>query len=136
MPVVVDASALIELLLRNPAADLVGDALGPGEAFAPELLDAEILSAIARLERAAEIPRARAAEVVADLISAPLERWPHLHLANEAWSRRHRFSLYDALYVALAAQLGCGLITADRRLASACAGEVPVTLVPVRDTPG
>jgi predicted nucleic acid-binding protein len=33
-----------------------------------------------------------------------------------AWARRHRLRLADALYVELAAQLECPLVTTDRRL--------------------
>lgn len=45
-------------------------------------------------------------------------RYPHTGpLAETAWRLRGNLSFYDALYVALAAQLGTPLLSADARLA-------------------
>jgi len=47
-------------------------------------------------------------------------RYPHVGaLARRAWSLRHNLSFYDALYVALATNLGFSVLTADTRLARA-----------------
>lgn len=50
-------------------------------------------------------------------------------LLGGAWAHRHNVSTYDALYVALAARLRCGVLTADRKLAGAPGLGVPVTVV-------
>jgi predicted nucleic acid-binding protein len=65
-----------------------------------------------------------------DLVAAPIERVPHEGLLHEAWRRSAALSGYDALYVALAAQLGVGLLTTDQRLANAPQLGVPVTVIP------
>lgn len=130
MTVVVDASALVELLARGPGAPFIEKVLGSEPAFAPELLDVEVLSALARLERLRQQTRARTARALALLASAPIRRVPHLPLVERAWSLRQNLSLYDAMYVALAAAMDCALLTADGRLAQAPGSGVAVLLVP------
>jgi predicted nucleic acid-binding protein len=66
------------------------------------------------------------AEVEAGLAAAraglPLRRSPHSFLLESAWRMRARVSFYDALYLALGAELGLPVITQDARLARAAAG--------------
>lgn len=50
------------------------------------------------------------------LAAAPITRHGVDDLLLGAWARRHRLRLADALYVELAAQLDCLLVTTDRRL--------------------
>ena len=62
----------------------------------------------------------RAGQVVADVTRFPAVVWGHEPgLLLRAWTLRDNITTYDAMYVALAEQLGAVLITADRRLASA-----------------
>ena len=128
---VVDASALVELFLRSPAAAVVREAVASGEAVAPELLDAEVLYTLARLERSGRMTADVAGRALWQLVRVPIARVPHRDLLDGAWRRRANLSTYDALSVALAARLGCPLITADARLAASPGLGIPVTLVPV-----
>ena len=48
---------------------------------------------------------------------------------------RYQRSAYDALYVALALQEGCPLVTADRRLYDAVAVELPGVVLWIEDVP-
>ena len=48
-----------------------------------------------------------------------MDRYPTLRLMRRAYGLRADVTAYDAAYVALAEALGCELLTADRRLASA-----------------
>lgn len=91
---------------------------------APDVVDAEVLSALRGLERGAALKTARGAQAVADLSRAPLRRVSSRSLLAEAWRHRHNLSAYDALYVALANRLGAPLLTADRRLSTGTVGEV------------
>jgi predicted nucleic acid-binding protein len=50
-------------------------------------------------------------------------------LLPDALALRHNLSAYDALYVAAARVLDCGLLTRDRRLAAAPGLDVAVTVV-------
>jgi predicted nucleic acid-binding protein len=121
---VVDASAIAELLLGRPAAERIALHIAAHDyaLHAPHLLDVEVLSALRRLVAAGEASAARAGGAVEDLLDLPLERYPHDVLVPRAWELRENFSPYDATYVALAEMLteaGAPLLTSDERLARA-----------------
>jgi len=117
--IVVDASAILELVLDTHAALLVADrVLLPGEILhAPHLLDVEVASAMRRYVAAREVGEAKAAAAIDDLLALPIERHPHALLLRRAWELRRSISSYDAMYVALAEALDAPLVTRDARLA-------------------
>lgn len=118
--IVVDASVIIEILLRTPAAPALdrrlfdrGDSL-----HAPHLLDVEVAQVLRRYARTGVMDgeRGRAAlEVLADL---PLRRYPQHLLLPRIWALRDNLTAYDAAYVALAEAVDAPLVTRDQRLAS------------------
>jgi len=118
---VLDASALVRLLLRLPGADVVEGAVfaASGGAHAPDLADVEVMNVLRKGEARQELSAARAAEACADLRDLPLARYPPGPLLERVWWLRHNFSPYDALYVALAEALDDELVTGDGRLARA-----------------
>lgn len=124
-----DASAVVVLILRLGGAEVVERELVRDSFVAPAHLDAEVLSALVRLTRRAMVEPARAQQAIAALRRMRIRRMSLPSLLDDAWAHRHNLSAYDALYVALGARLGCGLLTADRRLASAAGLGVPVTVV-------
>lgn len=126
---VLDASALIEVLLHPSSQPYVESLVASRTMYAPELLDAEVLSRLVKEQKRGALTGERMGRAIARLLSAPVTRVPHGHLLHDAWQRSSALSAYDALYVALAAQLGVGLVTADRRLANAPKLGVPVTLI-------
>jgi predicted nucleic acid-binding protein len=70
------------------------------------------------------------AELLLDeVLIAPLDITPTSALVLRAFELREHLSVYDACYVALAEQLDCELLTADRRLARAPGIDVRVTVV-------
>jgi predicted nucleic acid-binding protein len=113
---VLDAGALLELLLRTMRAESVQSAVDDRQMVAPAVIDAEVLSALRGLERSRALPPDRAAVAVDDLRAAPVERYPLDPLLERAWSLRDRLNAYDALYVALAVELDCPLVTTDDRI--------------------
>jgi predicted nucleic acid-binding protein len=113
---VIDAGALLELLLRTLRAESVQSVVDDRQMVAPAVIDAEVLSALRGLERSRSITPARAAVAVNDLRAAPVERYPLGSLLEPAWSLRNRLHAYDALYVALAVELDCPLVTTDDRI--------------------
>jgi len=117
----VDASAVIELLLRRERWEAVADwTLAPGLVLhAPHLLDVEVAQVLRRFERTHAIGPGRAKEALDDLRALRLIRHPHEPLLDRVWSLRHNLSAYDGLYVALAEGLDAPLITLDRRIAEA-----------------
>jgi predicted nucleic acid-binding protein len=119
--IVVDASAIIESLLRTPDAEAIDQRLfGSGRTLhAPHLLDIEVAQTIRRYVAAGAIAANRGAEAVADLADFPLRRHAHDMLLPRVWALRNNFSAYDGAYVALAEALDAALLTCDDRLASA-----------------
>jgi predicted nucleic acid-binding protein len=119
--IVVDASALLEVLLRTPAAKAVERRLFDAEQtlHAPHLLDVEVAQVIRRYAASGEIDNDRGRAALADLADLPLHRYPHDFLLPRVWDLRNNFTAYDAVYVALAEALDSALLTRDRRLAAA-----------------
>ncbi len=119
--IVVDASALLEVLLRTPAAEVVQARLfAPGQTLhAPHLLDVEVAQVIRRCAANGEIDDARGRAALADLTDFPLRRYPHDLLLPRVWELRGNLTAYDAVYVALAEALDAPLLTCDQRLAGA-----------------
>jgi predicted nucleic acid-binding protein len=119
--IVVDASALLEALLRTPAAKAVERWLFDAEQtlHAPHLLDVEVAQVIRRYAANGEIDDERGRAALADLADFPLHRYPHDFLLPRIWDLRNNLTAYDAVYVALAEALEAPLLTRDRRLAAA-----------------
>lgn len=114
--VVVDASAVVELLLGHPLGEAVRARLGGLTLHAPAHADAEVLSALGRLHRAGAVEAGAVEIMLGRQAAAPIQRHPVQGLLAGAWSRRDQLRLADALYVELAASRGVALITTDRRL--------------------
>lgn len=130
MPVrVVDASALVELVLNTQLGSRVANALRDAALAVPAHADAEVLSALGRLVRAREITAARAERALSSLAQAPIRRYLVHPLLDAAWRLRERVALRDAIYVALARRLDAAVVTTDAALSRAPALDVTITLV-------
>jgi predicted nucleic acid-binding protein len=129
--IVVDASAVLESLLRTPAAKAVeGRLFDTGQTLhAPHLLDVEVAQVIRRYAASGEIESERGRAALADLADFPLNRYPHDFLLPRVWDLRNNLSAYDAVYISLAEALDAPLLTRDRRLASAPGHRALVELV-------
>jgi predicted nucleic acid-binding protein len=129
--IVVDASAMLEVLLRTPDAHAVEERLfDPNETLhAPHLLDVEIAQVIRRYAANGEIDSERGGEALDDLAVFPVHRYPHDVLLPRVWELRNNLTAYDAVYVALAEALEAPLLTRDRRLAGAAGHHATVELV-------
>ena len=129
--IVVDASAVLETLLRTPNAQAVERRLfDPSQTLhAPHLLDVEIAQVLRRYAGNGEIDGERGRAALADLADLPLHRYPHDFLLPRVWELRENLTAYDAVYVALAEALDAPLLTCDRRLATAPGHQARVELV-------
>jgi predicted nucleic acid-binding protein len=122
--VVLDASALVDLLLGNPLGIAVRARLAGQSLHAPGHIDAEVLSALGRMHRAGDLDHDTVTRLLGRVVDAPIERHPVQWLVVGAWARRSRLRLADALYVELAAARGAPLVTTDRRLRDAPMADV------------
>ena len=129
MPVVIDASALFELVVQSERAPAVAQAVGATDMVAPDVVNPEVLSILRRLERTGSLPAREAVQAVDDLMDAPVRRFSTLPLLAEAWTLRANVSAADACYVVLARILRCPLVTADRKLSRAPGLGVPLITV-------
>lgn len=128
--IVVDASAVLEVLLRTAGAAGVEARLFGGETLhAPHLLDLEVAQVLRRYERAGELSEARGREALDDLCAFRIERYPHHIFLRRVWTLRQNATAYDACYLALAEALDAPLLTRDRRLARAAPRGVHVEVV-------
>ena len=117
-PVVIDASAGVEILAntahgRRLAQLLPTDAVG----WVPEHFYVEVAGVV----RHQAVVARTLTEEAAEMVLGRLDRW-HLRraqpgpLITAAWRFRHNMTMADAVYVALAAELGGALLTDDHRL--------------------
>jgi len=119
--IVVDASALIEVLLNTPSGSRITQRLFDGQEtlHAPCLLDIEVAQVLRRYALAGELNATRGLQAIEDLSDFPLTRYPHDLFLSRIWELRHNVTAYDAAYIALAEALDAPLLTRDARLASA-----------------
>jgi len=100
--IVLDASALLELLLRTPAGVVVARWIAPAREtlHAPHLIDLEVAQVLRRY-----------------LAALDLARYPHDVLLPRVWELRQNVTACDAAYLTLAEMLPATLLTRDRGLA-------------------
>jgi predicted nucleic acid-binding protein len=128
---VIDNSALVEYFVNpSPNQELVKRIL-TGTLVAPELLDAEALSVVRRLQRHQVLTADEALGVLGNIHDAPIVRVSHRPLLDRAWAIRHAVSAYDSLYLALAEWCGVPLVTCDARLAGSHGHRAEIELHPV-----
>ncbi len=99
----------------------IRDRLADSTVHVPAHFDAEVLSALGRLARAATLTSDEVSQLLNALRLAPFLRHLLPDLLEGAWSRREKMRLVDALYVELAQRLGVPLLTTDARLSKAYA---------------
>lgn len=119
--VVIDASAGVEIVADTRRGRALARLVPAGsEGWVPEHFYAEVLAVLRRRF----LIEAKLTESQATVAVSRLDSW-HLHRASvaplvpAAWRYRHNMTAADALYVALAEDLGADFLTDDYRLAEA-----------------
>lgn len=116
---VLDASVAVAALTEpgSPAAELLS---GDDAVFhVPSIFDAEVLSALRGLVRGGKFDHTAAADLIADLMVLPVDRWHMPPLLPRMWELRENLTPYDAAYVALAEVTGSVLVTGDEGITAA-----------------
>lgn len=129
--IVLDASAVIELILDTAAGRRIGGLIDDPAIglHVPHLVDVEVTSVLRRLVRERSLEADEAQAAIDDLLALDLQRHSHEGLIERAWALRQNLTSYDAVYVALAEALDARLVTCDRRLARAAGIGARVELV-------
>jgi len=129
-PFVIDASALVEYFFRTPRAKTFAPFIESPESdlHVPELADVEFASAAVRLLVRRVATPDRVSEALTDLADLRISRHGHFALLPRMISLRENFSVYDAVYVALAESIGATFVTADDKLATAVRAHTKVRL--------
>lgn len=117
--IIIDASAMVDYLVDSPLAGLVADRIEGSEVNVPAHFDAEVLSALGRLQRSGALTEVEVAGRVTLTAQAPFQRHLLAPLLTGAWSLHHNVRLVDALYVELADQLDATIVTTDPGMAAA-----------------
>jgi predicted nucleic acid-binding protein len=118
--IVIDASAVVNLLTlgQGPQGRAVAVRIDASRGvYAPAHMDFEVVKVVRRLVFQGTVANTHADKAVEALQRLPITRVPLLDLLPRAWELRHNAYPGDALYLALAEDLGCPLVTTDGKLA-------------------
>jgi predicted nucleic acid-binding protein len=128
--IVVDASALLEVLLNTPSGTRVASRLFAEHEtlHAPHLLDVEVTQVLRRYTLSGELDPDRGLQALEDLVDFPLTRYPHDLLLPRMWELRHNVTAYDAAYLALAEAIAAPLLTRDAGLAASAGHHARIEL--------
>jgi predicted nucleic acid-binding protein len=128
--VVIDASAAVELLFHDPGWRVVEQAILGEDAYAPDLLDVEVLQTVRRVWAAGRWSTSDAEAALTVLADLPIVRVSAPELIGGAWRHRANLSAYDACYLALAERLDGRLLTGDSAFAGVPRSRVSIEMLP------
>jgi predicted nucleic acid-binding protein len=132
LSVIVDSSVLIAALIDTGVHGTWAEHVLSGRLLhAPDLVRAEAMNVLRRLERTKLITMQEANGARDDLMQLDIVLFPFEPFADRIWELRHDMTSYDAWYVALAEGLRLPLATLDERL-SRSTGAVCDFLTPGR----
>jgi predicted nucleic acid-binding protein len=116
--IVIDASAVIELLLNSPAGARIAQRIFvEGESLhVPHVVDLEVAQVIRRYVFSKQLTEERALQALEDFSDLPFHRYAHFDFIPRIWELRVSLTAYDAAYVSLAEALDSTLLTCDMKL--------------------
>jgi predicted nucleic acid-binding protein len=130
---VLDASVVTAALYpSDPKSDAAAARLRGGHAlYVCAHTHSEVLRAVRNLGRIdPTLSGNRVDRLIDHLHNLPLRPTrPDPIQSRRVWELRHNLSAYDALYVALAEEIGGSLVTGDAKLAAATGPRCPIELI-------
>ncbi len=125
--IVVDASAAVSALLNDGPARraILGQQL-----HVPHLIDMEVASGLRRQVAGGNIDSDAGWTALDTFRRLGMTRYPAGGLLERVWQLRDNVSAYDAIYIALAEDLDCALLTSDAKFGRTPGIRCSVTLVP------
>jgi predicted nucleic acid-binding protein len=132
--IVLDASALVELLLHTPTGAIIASRIGDPSIglHVPHLADVEVAQTLRQFVSEGDLDPAAAVIAIEDLRALDLQRHAHEPLLDRVWALRNNLTAYDAIYWALAEVLDAKVLTCDGRLSRAPGAAARVELVAPR----
>jgi predicted nucleic acid-binding protein len=128
--IVVDCSALIDVMTDADGTEALNALLAADELHAPTLIDYEWTAALSGMVLRSTLSAERAKDALTDFDDLVIRRWNSIdELRRRAFEWRNNFSSYDAAYVVLAQMLHCPLVTRDLRLAKAAKDHVEIIAI-------
>jgi predicted nucleic acid-binding protein len=128
---VVDASALVEVVTGTATGRAVARRLGSATAVAPDIIDSEVASSLRRQHRWGTLDDRRLHVALDLLLDWPGPRVPTRLVVRASRRWWGNVSAYDSLYLAVARAAEASVLTCDGRLARAPGTGVPVENVRV-----
>ncbi|MBI2807559.1 MAG: type II toxin-antitoxin system VapC family toxin [Planctomycetes bacterium] len=132
MTYVVDASVAVKWVLKeidSDKADALRNAFRSAvhDLISPSVFTIEAAHALTRAERQKRIAVGEARKLLIDVLTTPPRIVPFESLLLQALdiSSNMRIGVYDCLYVALAEQVKCELVTADTTMVNALRKDYP-----------
>jgi len=106
------------------------------ELLAPDIFNAEVTHALTRAERQGRIAVGEARKLFLDILTTPPRFYPFQPFLLRAIdiSSKMRVGVYDCIYVALAEQENCELVTADKTMVNALKKDFPF-IIPLASMP-
>jgi predicted nucleic acid-binding protein len=126
---VVDASAVVEVILRTGKAKDVQVAITGRTLFAPSIIDTEVLNALRGLVLRGMLTEADAPDVITKFARMPLRRESIEALRQRVWDLHHNWDAHDASYIALAESLGAEVVTCNKKFARAPGTRCPIRII-------
>ena len=132
--IILDTSAVIELLLNLPLGKLVRQRLTDPDVqiHAPQLLPVEVVQVLRRRVAAGITTPADAGDALEELEQLDISLHDHMLLIQRVWELRENMTSYDGMYVALAELLEAPLLTSDAKLARSPGTHADIELLHLR----
>lgn len=117
--IVVEASAIVDALVDDPANAELLALIADSELHAPSLIDYEVASALRGHVLGGRLADTQLEDATEDFSALRIERYPLSTMLGAVLDLRNNFTVHDAAYVVLARALDAQLVTADAKLLEA-----------------